>query len=444
VSAALDTRAEIVKLTRLLEVDAGELRFLRATSAADLAAFREQVTESMFAGGAARLRRLAAASRVVPAQINARIAQGVMGPVLCARLAGMVEPSKAIDVAKHLPAPFLADVAVQIDPRRAAQVIARVPAKLVAEVARELIERDEHVAMGRFVGYVGDDGIRAAIAAIDDTGLLLIAFVMEGKERLDPLISLLPAERLPAVIRAAQDEGLWPEALDLLAHLGAARRRELGELVAEHADVLDSLARAADEQDLWEDVLPVVPALSEPSKRNVAAMAARLEQPILERVIASVHRHDLWTLFVPLAGDFMDDAGRERVAQVVSEIDDDVIHGLADAVERDGLWPQLLQIAERMTPAQLDRIAGRLLDAGLETRLPSLVAAVDATGLWATGLGMLAGLPSELQDKLAAPAATLAPDERALVLEHALALGLDERLGPIAAALSSEHLRPRD
>ncbi len=345
-SSKLELRAEIAKLARLLGVGPDQLAYLDKVSPDGVRRFREQVTDSLFDRDQARLGRLAAGSRVMPAQLSATIAQRTLGPVLCARLTGLVEPAKAVAIAGHLDAPFLTDVTVELDPRRAKDVIARIPAELVGMVARELAARGEVVAMGRFVGYLGDDAVRAAMAGIDDVVLLQTAFVMEGKERLDHILSLLPTERLRSITTAAEQHGLWEETLDLLTHLGP-----------------------------------------------------------------------------------------ERVEQIVDDIDPADLHGLADAVRRDGLWPPLLATAERLTPDQLDRIAERLLGQGLEDELPGLIAAIEASDRWDTGLRMLAGLPPEAKARLAPVASTLNGDERRRALEQAESRGLLDELGPIGEAL---------
>jgi hypothetical protein len=349
----------------------------------------------------------------------------------------MVDPAKAIDTAKHLPPTFLADVSVLIDPRRAREVIGKVPATLVGDVAAELTKRGELVTMGRFVGYVNDNTVRAAMERIDDPALLRIAFTMEGKERLSHMISLLPDERLTSVMQAADREQLWPEALDLLDHVSHELKVSIGERAAAQPGLLESLARAAGEQDLWDAMLPVVAELPPQAKDQVAGLAATLDTHLLERVIEVVGENDLWSVFVPLAADHMDLAGRERVAEMVASVPDEVIQGLADAVERDRLWPSLLTIADSMTPEQLSRIADRLLSAGLEERLPTMIDAVEETGLWKSGLTLLAGLDPALKERLAPVAATLGEADRAKVLDHARELGLLDGLGPLAGALGS-------
>ena len=58
----------------------------------------------------------------------------------------------------------------------------------------------------------------------------MTAFVLEGKERLDHVIALLPDERLARMLDVVAVERLWIEALDLLAHLGDAQLDRLGRL----------------------------------------------------------------------------------------------------------------------------------------------------------------------------------------------------------------------
>jgi hypothetical protein len=71
VSEALETRAEIVKLARLLDVDPDALSYLSSVSPEDLARFRDQATEALYARGAAGLKRMAVAG----ADQRARVAE---------------------------------------------------------------------------------------------------------------------------------------------------------------------------------------------------------------------------------------------------------------------------------------------------------------------------------------------------------------------------------
>lgn len=204
----------------MLGVAPDSLAYLEAVHTDELRALRDQVIDVMFNVNRRQLKNIAAASRVVPGALSAKIAERALGPLLCARVAGIVDAARAVDIAKRLPPAFLADVAVELDPRRATDVITRIPAARIAEVTSELARRGETVTMGRFVGRLGDDALRAAVDRLDDEALLQIAFVIEDKDRLDHVVSMLAHERLTGIVRAAAEAGLWPEALDFLSHLG--------------------------------------------------------------------------------------------------------------------------------------------------------------------------------------------------------------------------------
>ena len=122
----LQAHAEVMKLARLLGREPDELAYLERLAPADLRALRDGVTETLYDAHGSSLARLAAASRLLPSGLIATIGQHAFGPLLSARLAGLLETDKAVDVATKLPPPFLADVAVELDPRRASDLIASI------------------------------------------------------------------------------------------------------------------------------------------------------------------------------------------------------------------------------------------------------------------------------------------------------------------------------
>lgn len=222
----LQAHAEVTKLARLLDRGPDELAYLERMAPGDLRALRDGVTETLYDGNSS-LGRLAAASRLLPAGLTATIGQRAFGPLLSARLAGLLDTEKAVDVAGKLPPPFLADVAVELDPRRASGLIASIAPSLIGQVTAELVARREYVTMGRFVGHLSDDAITAAIAHMDDEAVLQTAFVIEDRSQLSRLFAKLPTGRPAGVIAAAAADGLWLEALDLLNHLHQRQRREM-------------------------------------------------------------------------------------------------------------------------------------------------------------------------------------------------------------------------
>ena len=223
-----ESRAEILKLARVLGVEPERLAYLARVDPGDLRAFREQVTDTLFDANIAVLQRMALAARLLPGGVLAKIAEKVFGPLLCARIAGVVDVARGVDVAKRLHPRFLAEVAAELDPRRASAIITRIPLDTVLAVAAELTRREDWITLGRFVGHLPDPTVRRALEGIGDPGLLRIAFVLDDKSRVEHVVALLPAHRLGRLLTtAAADEDLWTPALDLLTHLGEARRATL-------------------------------------------------------------------------------------------------------------------------------------------------------------------------------------------------------------------------
>lgn len=101
---ALATRAELTKLGALLGVEESDLSYLESLDLSDLKVFRERVTDRLFEADRKRLEGIAAATKIVPAAISAKVAQRTFPATLAARLAGLLDPGKAVDLAQRLPA----------------------------------------------------------------------------------------------------------------------------------------------------------------------------------------------------------------------------------------------------------------------------------------------------------------------------------------------------
>ena len=297
-SAALEARAETAKIERLLSAD---LDFLVKVPAEDLRALREQIVERLFDGDRRRLQPAADAGRLLPTSLLASLGQRALGPMLCARLSGLIDPGRAVEVARHMPPEFLAQLSAEMDPRRATAVIARVPGDLVVATAREMSANGEFVGMGRVVGHLPADVLQACVDAVGDEALLRTAFVLEERDRLDAIVAGLSHERLVAVLRLAHVKDLWPEALSLVEHLTEARRLAVAEAaLAAGDDVLDGLLRAAHREDLWEAVLPLAGIVDDDGRRRIAATPALRSAPVLRSALRAGMRDGLWRDLVPL------------------------------------------------------------------------------------------------------------------------------------------------
>jgi hypothetical protein len=251
---ALQARAEILKLAGILGRDPGSLDYLETLPVADLRALRAQIIEVLWGADGAAMDKLAAASKLLPAGLNATISERALGPVITAQLAARLEPSRAVDVAGKLTTAFVADVATELDPRRTSAVIAGIPPRRIGEITGELCQRGEHVTMGQFVGHLSDEALRCALAAMDNAALLRIGFVLEDKQGLDRLVSFLSEGRIEDIVATAAEQDLWLEALDLLAHLSVSpRRRFIDSAKALDEQDLERLVATVVEHELWEE-----------------------------------------------------------------------------------------------------------------------------------------------------------------------------------------------
>jgi hypothetical protein len=222
----LRSRAEVLKLARLLGREPEQLEYLELVSPTDLRALREQVTDMLFDAHDATLRRLAAASRLLPTGLVATLGEHAFGPVLSARMAALLDPERAVDMAEKFSTEFLAEIAIHVDPRRASDVIARMPPEQIEKVTAELVRRGEYVTMGRFVGHLSEPALRASVKELDDATMLRTAFVLEDRNRLDALAELVGEDRIRGLAEVAERDGLWPEAIDLLMNLDRERVAE--------------------------------------------------------------------------------------------------------------------------------------------------------------------------------------------------------------------------
>jgi hypothetical protein len=225
-------RGEVLKLARLLGRDPESLQYLERLDPGDLRQLREQATEMLFSAHAGPLGRLAAASKLLPVGVVASIAERALRPMLTARVAGLLEPSHAVDVASKLPGPFLADVAAELDPRRAGPVIGLIPAGQIAEITPELVRRHEHVTIGRFVGHLSAEARLAALAPLDYETLAQVVFVVEDEAGLHQLFADIPPHERGELIDAAARAGLSSELVEVVSRLPEPLRESYLELAA--------------------------------------------------------------------------------------------------------------------------------------------------------------------------------------------------------------------
>jgi hypothetical protein len=219
-SSTLQARAEVEKLAQALNADPDDLGDLDAADPRDIRALRHTITDSLYEADRDHFARVAAVAKAVPVSMAAKLAEHALGPLLAARVAGLVDTDLACNLARRLPPDFIAQIAVQLDPRQATAILGCLPADLVAAGARELDERGEHVAMSMFVGHLSDGALHTTIEVLSDEALLTVGFLIEAPERLDDVFAQLPDERIEAIIALAAEQDRWDELEGIHAHLG--------------------------------------------------------------------------------------------------------------------------------------------------------------------------------------------------------------------------------
>jgi hypothetical protein len=424
VPSGLNPGVEILKLARLVGSRPEDLAYLEPLAPQDIRDLREQVTGALFDADRHMLGRVAAASKLLPSKLTAAIGESVFGPLLCARLTGLLEPHRAVDIAARLPASFLADVAEHLDPRRASRVLGELPPAQVADTAQELVRREQYITMGSVVGHLSKAATRAALAVVDDEALLRTAYVVDSKGSLGSLVALLPEERLEDIIATASEAGLWTEALDVMGHVSEGQRGGLAEIAAAQDDeVLDGLVRAAQHDDLWGVLLPVTRAMSPASRERFAQLPSIQTRTVLAAIVDAAAQECLWAdllAFLPL----LDPAARRRVAALATALRP-MFPAIIAAAHEERLWPSLVEFAAELDAATQKRIA-ELIAGGDEAVLSSLLAAIEDSGLESESLIVVARLAGAKQRALGARIASLASEAGlASLAEAADAAGLE-------------------
>lgn len=430
----LAAHAEILKLARLLGTAAERFSYLEGKPVEEIRELRAHATDALFAEGGHGLERLAAPSKIMPAAVTAKIGHA-LGPVLAARVAGSLDPARAVEVASHLPPDFVAEIAIHIDPRKARDVIAGMPSHLVAKWTPLLVEREEWVTMGRFLGSLSDEAIEAAVKPLDGEVLVRTGIVTEDTSHMDAVVAMLSDEQLAEVVEAAVEHQLWPEALSLLGHFGRDTLGRFAEvtLISER-HVLEQIVSAAQSEGLWEDLLPLIPLLPEPGREHVDATIAGVgdedlsrileaaaehgqfapalsllghlgedtrqrfaelpvtsERRVLEGLVAAATEEEMWLDMLPLVT-LLPPEGRAQVAQFAAEVDPEILIDILRAAGERDLWHPMIDLISRMEGAAMARVAELIGEVG-EGELYSLVGAVVERELYTEVLAIAGRIP---------------------------------------------------
>ena len=271
----LAVRAQLVRLSRLLNVPPDALSDLEGQDAATLARVRKQLSSALFDEHRKLFAKLAQANKLLPLGVTAKMTTAVIGPTLAGRVASEMDPARAVALAGKLPVEFLAETCMAMDPQRAEPVVRAMPTKIVVGVSRALCAKRDFMTAATFVNVLDDAVIQAVMADNDDDAdLLQIGFFIEDKTRLEALMAMMDDARIANTMVTAEREGLWAQALAMMEGTSLETRARVGTLVAEHDDaLLAQLFAAASEHGQWPLLLAAVPALPPAAQQRYKSLS---------------------------------------------------------------------------------------------------------------------------------------------------------------------------
>ncbi|MEE2869207.1 hypothetical protein A15D_00397 [Alcanivorax sp. MD8A] len=298
----IETRAELLKLSRLLESDEGSLDFLDGQNLDQLAQFRNTVSSFFYAQHQDSYQRLAGISKLVPTGASAKLATTVLGSVLAAGIASELPAERAIKLSDKLPDDFLAKLCIHLEPSQSRDLLAAMPDKIVARVAQTLLAMGEHITLARFVAVIKPSALQAITATVNDgEAMVKIALYLEDKSKLDTLLGLLSEAQQRATLQAATDQQLWPAVLSLNGYLNTELRGRMGNMVAEQGEtVLNHILDVASEQALWTNLLQAVNAMDNSHQQVVVNLAKLQEAKVMESLVGTVAAEGSWDEFLTL------------------------------------------------------------------------------------------------------------------------------------------------
>ena len=300
-AARLGARVEVHKLAAELDVDPEELVFLADRSVAELRRLRSALTAGLFKRHERRFHRVATLAGMVPVQIAAKAAQLALGPMVAARVAGVLDPGHAAKMAGILPRSFLTEVTLSLDPARASAIIERLPEDVVVRVGQDLARRHEVVTLARFVGTIPARVAAKVVSHADPADLLTIALYAEDALALDEIIAAIPDELVDSVLAQAHRDHKEVDALTLLTALRPESRERMLRLVSgQEWDVREGFIAAVIAARAWPEVLHHLDELKTDELSLLVNSRQTQDVAVLDEVIATARGMDLGTVLVRL------------------------------------------------------------------------------------------------------------------------------------------------
>ena len=388
----IEVDTALAKLARILEVDPTEVEFLGHLDVVELRELRWRINDTLNAADAKRLNGVMAASKLVPIGLAATIGEKWFGPVLCARLVGLVDPKRAGLYAKHLSVDFMADITARTDPRVAGDLVHELDLRAMQRIATALLERGDHLTLSHFVGHIPAEVVAAVLEAIDDNAAVVrIARYVEDLDDLDPVVALLPDDRIVDLVHAVEAADLWVDALHLFSQLGDAQITRIATTIARlDPDSVATALAAFTRHDLWPQGIRLVDHLAPADLATLAGELVRLDDAVIGGAVTAISSLDAWAtlLRIAVAVDGHGEEARARIRAAVDGLPRNDVVALVRTVERDDLWVDGLHLFGHLGDDQITRIAATIVRQETDAVIVA-VEAFDRHGLWEQGLQLV-------------------------------------------------------
>lgn len=339
---ASSPRPQVEAIARLLAVEVDELHGLDAVPDDDLIALRSQIGDRLSADKRHRFARVAGLAQIIPGPIAGRLAEKFLPPAGGALAAELLEPAKARDLVGRVSVRYLGELAVALDPVRAQDVVRAVPAERVAEVARELFGRNEYAAMARFVDAVEVDALFATLGVATPHDLLAVVPLLTWNDNLDRVIAELPDHQTRQIAAELGAGELAELALALDPH-------RFGPIVsAVPVDTVADIAGALLERGEYAAMVGFAVVIT-PEMLSAAVNQATDGQ--LVGLLGQIGDEKMWIEFDRFV-DGLDDRGRGRLCNALAIVSAEAFTGLRAAAGADQLGPAATALLGEVSRAQ--------------------------------------------------------------------------------------------
>ncbi|MEV6279693.1 hypothetical protein [Nocardia sp. NPDC051832] len=294
----LVTRAQIIMLAQLLDVEPAELSGLERLGAAPVEALRRAMSDALFDALATVFRRVSKLAPLIPDALAATVAVKAVPPEVAGRgggAIGMDHQHRAASLISRMSPAYLADAAPYVDPRVIPFFAPKLPFALLVPAADELLRRRDYVTAARFVEHGTDELIREFERHVrDDAAIVRTGAMVSRTEVLNTILRTVSAERRERLVAAgaAGDDELLAATLSLLGRIDAEFARPMSNHFfesqgAEGVSVLGARIVAA---GAVAELLDVVEYLAADTVRGLTAVAELSDPAALRRAAGTGRR----------------------------------------------------------------------------------------------------------------------------------------------------------